>query len=79
MQNSKKTFKIDLVSWILTIVVSALAYPLWSYIILPRIGWSASLLWTITLALLSGVVVTCVVNYFRDDYAYESNISYAPA
>lgn len=55
------------------------AYPLWSYIILPRIGWSASLLWTITLALLSGVVVTCVVNYFRDDYAYESNISYAPA
>lgn len=79
MKDSKKTLKIDLVSWILTIVVSGLAYPLWSYIILPRIGWSASLMWTIALALLSGAAISCVVNYFRDNYSYNSNISYRPA
>ena len=77
MNMNDKKMKMDLVSWILTIVVSAIAYLLWSYIILPRIGWSASLMWTIVLALLSGIVITAAVNYFRD-YAYDSHISYVP-
>ena len=77
MNMNEKKLKMDLVSWTLAIVVSAIAYPLWSYIILPRIGWSASLMWTIVLALLSGIVITAAVNYFRD-YAYDSHISYVP-